>query len=49
MKYEAWKSDECGHDYLVKTFSDLFEACDYMNICERYNPGWHYRIVEKGA
>ena len=45
MKYEVWKSCETGMDYLDATFTDLFEAYDYINRRERYNPGWHYRCV----
>ena len=46
MKYEVWKSDEIGHDYKEATFTDTFEATDYMNLMEYYNPGWHYRYIE---
>ena len=46
MKYEVWKSCETGGDYLEKTFTDIIEAWGYMEICERYNPGWHFRCIE---
>ena len=45
MVYEVWKSDEMGHDYLCATFTDTWEATDYINLCERYSPGWHYRCI----
>lgn len=46
MKYEVWKSDEMGHDYKEATFTDPWEARDYMRRREYYNPGWHYRCIE---
>ena len=45
MKYEVWESDESGYDAYVKSFTDLFEAIDYISRRERYQPGYHFRIV----
>ena len=46
IKYQVWMSDEIGHDYLDATFTDRYEAYDYMRYREYYNPGWHFRCIE---
>lgn len=40
--YEVWKSDEIGHEFHEKRFYDIQEVHDYMNLMDRYEPGWHF-------
>lgn len=45
-KYQVRKSDECGHDYGVITFDNMWEAWDFEEKCNRKNMGWHYYTKE---
>jgi hypothetical protein len=45
MKYEIWQSDEAGFDDHIKTFTDWDRANDYMRHCEKYRPGYHFRLI----
>ena len=44
--FEIRKCTEMGDDYSCKFFSDIQEAFEYSNLCERYEPGWHFYHIE---
>lgn len=45
MRYEVWQSDESGFDGLAKAFTTWDEADDYMRRREKYQPGYHFRLI----
>lgn len=44
--FEVWKDTETGQTYLEERFGTWCEASEYIDGVEKYNPGWHYRIVD---